>query len=452
MKKIVGAGVIALLISGMLFAGGSKDQKQENVAETTSKTTTAALTQITFWHTFGDAKRQGWIQSVVKSFNESQNKYVVTEECKGSYRDCIQGAILAARQDTAPSLVHIAEAGSQLAYDTGIFTPVGDVGTFDTSDYIQPVLNYYTINGKVNSIPFNSSSPVLYINTDKLVAAGYPANYVPDTLDDMIKVALDARAKGVPDANISVSMNGWFFEEWMSEENAAMFNNGNGRKSRATESELNSPAAVKIAKFVAELRDNNLYSYTGKLEDWDGSDAIFTGGKALFHITSTADIVNITNASKDKFKLSVGMLPVPVKGTRNGTVIGGGSLWITKNKNSSVLEGARDFALYLTNTENMAAWHKLTGYYPVRKSSIDLLKKQGWFDSNALQLVAFNQLLNTKVDDASAGGLAGSVYDNRTIIEQAMQKILAGADPDEAMAQAKVLADQKLAEYNANIN
>jgi len=440
MKKMMAAvSVLALMLSVL-------PAKQKAVPDAKNEPV-----QITFWHTFGDAKRQGWIQDVVKKFNASQNKYIVTEENKGSYRDCIQAAILAARQGTAPSLVHIAEAGSQLAYDTGIFTPVGDIGTFDTSDYIKPVVNYYTINGKVNSIPFNSSSPVLYINADMLTAAGYPADYVPETFSQVIKCALDARKAGVKDANISVSLNGWFFEQWLSEQNACMFNNSNGRKGRATESLLDSDASMKIASFYAQMRDNSLYTYTGKFEDWDGSDAVFTGGKAMFHITSTADIVNITNAVGTKFKLNVGMIPIPDGSVRNGTVIGGGSLWVTKNKNKAVLEGARDFALYLTNTENMASWHELTGYYPVRNSSIELLKKEGWFDTNAKQLVAFNQLLQTKVDDASAGGLAGTVYDNRTIIEQAIQKILAGAQPEDAMKEAKKLADVKLAEYNKNI-
>jgi sn-glycerol 3-phosphate transport system substrate-binding protein len=237
----------------------------------------------------------------------------------------------------------------------------------------------------------------------------------------------------------------------MSEQDACIFDNGNGRDARATQTMLDSPEALKIARFYADLRDRGFYTYTGKFEDWDGSDAIFTGGKAMFHITSTADIVNITNAIGTKFRLNVGMIPIPDGTGRNGTVIGGGSLWVTKNDDARVLQGARDFALYLTGTDNMVAWHKLTGYYPVRKSSIDKLKAEGWFDSNAKQLVAFNQLLQTKVNAASAGGLAGSVYDNRTIVEQALQKILNGTDPQQAMAEAKKLSDAKLAEYNANI-
>ncbi len=117
--------------------------------------------EISFWHIFGDARGQ-WIEDRVQEFNKMQNKYHVTQENKGNYRDTLQAALLAYRQGSAPTLVHIAEAGSQVAYDSGIFKPISEIGAFDTSDYIEPVLNYYTINNKVNSIPFNSSSLLFY--------------------------------------------------------------------------------------------------------------------------------------------------------------------------------------------------------------------------------------------------------------------------------------------------
>ncbi|WP_320128439.1 extracellular solute-binding protein [uncultured Sphaerochaeta sp.] len=442
MKKLTVFLLCLVMTMSFAFANGT--------AENSVAPVTKGPLEITFWHALGDARRSGWIQERVDEFNASQTKYKVVQEAKGSYRDTLQAAILADKQGKAPNLVHVFEVGSQLAYDSGIFMPVSDIGTFDTSDYIAPVLNYYTIDGKVNSIPFNSSSPVLYINTDKLVAAGYPADYVPDTLEDMIKVVETARAKNVDGANISFALHGWYFEQWMAEQGAPLVNNDNGRSARATEVNLTSPAAMAIGNFLSRLGKENLYSYTGKAEDWDGSDAIFTSGKAIFHITSTADLGNIGHAVEGKFTMGVGKLPILSGTKRNGTVIGGGSVWVTKNHTPEELEGARDFILFMTNTKNMVSWHKLTGYYPVRNSSVDQLKAEGWFTSDAKQLVAFNQLLNTIPNAATAGALAGTLLDNRTIMEQAMQKILQGGDVKNALTEAKVLADAKLKEYNAN--
>lgn len=126
------------------------------------------------------------------------------------------------------------------------------------------------------------------------------------------------------------------------------------------------------------------------------------------------------------------------------------SVWVAKNHSDDELEASRDFILYMTNTENMVSWHKLTGYYPVRNSSIDALKVEGWFDRDANQIVAFNQLLETKTNKATAGAVAGTLLDNRSIIEEAIQKIIQGADVEASLKEAKELSDAKLKEYNAN--
>ena len=87
-----------------------------------------------------------------------------------------------------------------------------------------------------------------------------------------------------------------------------------------------------LASFVlVGLAEGCLNSRSGKLEDWDGSDAIFTNQKVVFHITSTADIGNNNDAAKKSgFQMGVGVLPIPTGTKRNGVVIGGASLWIPK--------------------------------------------------------------------------------------------------------------------------
>jgi sn-glycerol 3-phosphate transport system substrate-binding protein len=153
----------------------------------------AAQTDVQFWYTFSDEKRAGWIQARIAEFNEqlvAEGKpYQIVGESKGTYAEILNAAVLGARQGTAPTLVQLYEVGSQTALDTGVFTPVGSIGEFDTSDYIAPVLNYYTIGGQVNSIPFNSSSPIIYANKTLMDAAGVAE--VPQTYGAML-AACDA--------------------------------------------------------------------------------------------------------------------------------------------------------------------------------------------------------------------------------------------------------------------
>lgn len=440
MKKTIVFLMALMFVASSIFAQG---QKEATTAEVKKPI------EITFWHIFGDARGQ-WVEDRVQEFNAMQDKYHVTQENKGSYRETLQAALLAYRQGSAPTLVHIAEAGSQQAYDSSIFMPISDIGAFDTSDYIEPVLNYYTIGGKVNSIPFNSSSPVLYINTDMLVKAGYDKDWTPNTFSDVIESLEKAQAAGVVDAKYTDCIHAWFYEQFVAEQGGFMYNNGNGRDARATESILGGEAGIKVAQFYKDLSDKGLLAWTGKVEDWSGSDNIFVNEKAMYHITSTGDINVISEGAKGKFNLNVGMLPIADGTKRNGTVIGGGSIWLTKGNAMDVMEGARDFVLYMTNTDNMISWHKLSGYYPVRKSSVQKLEEEGWLSSDSLQTVAFNQLLETIPNKATAGALGGTVYDNRTIVEQALVKIINGKDVKSAMKEAQDLANAKLEEYNSN--
>jgi sn-glycerol 3-phosphate transport system substrate-binding protein len=168
------------------------------------------------------------------------------------------------------------------------------------------------------------------------------------------------------------------------------------------------------------------------------------------HITSTADLGNIIAAGAENgFTVGAAMLPIPDGVDRNGTVIGGASIWLTGNHPQAELDAAVDFMLFLGNTDNMVSWHKTTGYYPIRYSSIDALTAEGWFDQDPRFKVAFDQLTQTKVDAASGGALLGTFLETRTIIEQAAQSVIdGGEDPATALANAKAQADQTLADYN----
>lgn len=442
-KQILFALMVLVAFAPGVFASGQ--------AEPAPEAESAGPTEIYFWHAFSDAPRSGWIEDRAAEWSAMNPDFNVIAERKGSYRETLQAAALAARQGDAPHLAQLFEVGSQLAVDSGIFKPVGEVGGIPADDYIEPVLNYYTIDGQIYSIPFNSSSPILYYNKDKMVEAGLDPENPPETYGEVIEMLEQARGAGVEGAKIGFNLHSWFFEQWIAEQGVPLVNNDNGRADRATEVNLTSDAAYNIANWIDELNRNDLYTYTGRLEDWSGSDAIFQEGEAMFHITSTADLGNISNAVEGSFELGTGLLPIADGVRRNGVVIGGASVWLLDGHPTRELEAARDFVLFMTNTENMVSWHKLTGYYPVRNSSVDQLEAEGWFEEDPNAFTAFDQLLNTIPNSATAGALMGSFLDTRTIIEEAIQKILQGTDVETAMEEAKVLADDRLRTYNSNL-
>ena len=414
--------------------------------------TAMAQTKIDFFEAYSTQRLQ-WIKDRAAEWNKQNPNYEVVVTPKASYRDTLNAAILGARQGNPPALVMVFEVGSQQAKDSGLFVPVGSIpGSFDTSDYIKPVLDYYTIGGTVNSIPFASSNAVMYVNNALMKKAGLNPMNPPKTFGDVVKDCDALRAAGdSSDSCMTFALHSWFFEQWMAEQNAVIANHDNGRSGRATQVDLTSKAAMNIVNWIKELNDKGYYTYTGKLEDWNGSEAIFNQGQAMFHIDSTSEVNAITKAGKDGgWGATTAELPIPDNTTREGVVIGGNSIWIMKGVPPDVQEAARSFVLYMTSTDNMISWHKLTGYFPVRISSVNKLDQQGWFRDNPNYAVAFKQLLNTKSSPATAGALLGPYPQIRTIIEEGIQKVLNGASPESAMTQAQKLANQALQQYNSN--
>jgi sn-glycerol 3-phosphate transport system substrate-binding protein len=406
---------------------------------------------VEFWHTFGDELRLNWIQDRANEYNAANPGLEVVPVYKGISDETLQATVLAARQGNAPALVQVDGVSSQLALDSGIFQPVSAVTDVDFSDYIEPVISYYTIGGAVNSVPFNSSSPVLYFNKDLMTQAGLDPENPPTTFGEVMETcaAFDAANLGV--ACVALTPYSWLFEQWMSEQNAELLNNGNGREARATASNVDSDAGRNIFQFYKDLNDQGYLTNTGKLADTVGTNGIFSEQKALMTVNSIAGLGNLLAASEESgFELGVGVLPIPDGTERNGVIIGGASLWVAESIPQEQAETALDFALFITNTENMASWHKTTGYYPVRNSSVELLREEGWLESNPLQLVAFNQLLETVPNVANAGALTGANIQMRTILEESIQKVLSGQDVAEVATTAKEQINTALLEYNKN--
>jgi sn-glycerol 3-phosphate transport system substrate-binding protein len=406
---------------------------------------------IEFWHTFGDELRFDWIQARANAYNEANPDVEVVPVYKGVSDETLQAAVLAARQGQAPALVQVDGVSSQLALDSGIFQPVSSIREVDFSDYIEPVISYYTLNSQVNSIPFNSSSPVLYFNKDLMREAGLNSDEPPTTFGEIEETCATFDAAELGATCVALTPYSWLFEEWMSQQNAELLNNGNGREGRATSSNVNSTEGRRIFQFHKDLDDQGYLTNTGTLADTTGTNAIFGEQKALMTINSTAGLGNLLVAAEESgFELGVGVMPIPDDTERNGVSIGGASIWVSGTASPEEAEAALDFALFLTNTENMADWHKVTGYYPVRTSSVELLRQQGWFEGNPLQVVAFNQLLETHPNIANSGPLTGANLEVRTILEQSLQKVLSGQEVDEVARTAQEQVDAALVRYNQN--
>ena len=164
----------------------------------------SAQTEIQWWHAMGGNLGEV-VNELAAGFNKSQTEYKVNPVFKGSYTETLTAAIAAFRAKQAPHIVQVFEVGTaNMMAAKGAIYPVYQLMAdakepFDPKAYIGPVYGYYsTTDGKLLSMPFNSSTPVLYWNKELLSKAGLDPNKPPKTwpeLGEMAKKAVAAGAK-----------------------------------------------------------------------------------------------------------------------------------------------------------------------------------------------------------------------------------------------------------------
>lgn len=412
------------------------------------------------WIAFTDEGRLGWTQERAAEFNVQFPQYNVTIEGYANYEELFAATALASEQDSLPAVVQYFEVATQVARDSGNFrslasalgdrTEVNGVQVnFD--DFIAPVSAYYSLDGEWTSMPWNTSSAIMFSNMALLSSAD--VDTPPTTwaeLDAACEklMALDP----APQYCWTFPNHGWFFEQWLAQQNADFANNGNGREERATEVSFNGEAGVALLNFLDEQLAKGYLYYSGAQggDAWATVDQAFGSQQVAMAVYSSSDTATYTDTgAANGFDVVASYMPYNDATGWTGNILGGASLWLVDGMPTDEEDGALTWLLWLTSTENDASWHQQTGYMPIRQSSIDLLTEQGWFDENPNFIVAASQLADSTVTPATSGALLGDFPAIRNIVTQAVDTVLlTDEDPQTVLDAAAAQANTVLEEYN----
>ena len=140
-----------------------------------------AQTEIQWWHSMTGALGDK-LNEIASGFNASQKDYKVVPVYRGSYPESMTAAIAAFRAGNAPHILQVFEVGTAtMMAAKGAVKPVYQMmkeagEPFDPKNYLAAVSGYYSDSkGNLLSLPFNSSTPVFYVNKDACRKAGLGA-------------------------------------------------------------------------------------------------------------------------------------------------------------------------------------------------------------------------------------------------------------------------------------
>ncbi len=389
-------------------------------------TTAGAVTEIQWWHAMGGTNGER-VNKIAEDFNATQSDYKVVPVYKGNYTETMTAAIAAFRAKEQPTIVQVFEVGTAtMMAAKGAVYPVedlmADTGTpFDKAGYLPAVISYYqTPEGKLLSMPFNSSTPVLWYNKDALDAAGAK---VPTTWDEVKEASEKLVANGM-DCGFSFGWQSWvMLENYSAWHDLPFATKENGFAGFDAELVFNNDAVVNRLQQIADWQGAKLFKYGGRRGD---SLPMFTNGECGMWLNSSAYYGSIKGQAK--FNFGQTMLPVDtaVRDKPQNSIIGGATLWVLSGKSDEQYKGAAKFLAYLSTPEVQAWWHQETGYVPITTAAYELSRSQGFYEKNPGTDTAIKQLsLNTPTPN-SKGIRLGNFVQIRDVINEELEALWAG--------------------------
>lgn len=447
MKKLTLLLCIIVILVFPLFAGGKKEAPKAEE----KKVEIAGPVSIQFWHAMGGARIE-LIQGIVDDFMKENPNITVDVQYTGSYNDTLNKVKAASKAGNAPQVFHIYEIGTLQMANSGIVTPIFEIEDWDPIDwdsFFTPVSKYYTIDGKHYSMPFNSSTPLLYYNKTFFKQAGLDPEKPPETFAEVIEYSKVLKEK-LPQLKAPVTWNlhSWYFEQFHCIMDAPFVNNDNGRKGKyPTEALFNGKAGKQILEWWTGMERDGLFLDVGP--GWANHRAAFGSGEVAMVMSSTSDVNQLTGLLMEKgWDMGTGYIPRP-EGAKGGVTIGGGTLWITNDHTDEELLAALKLVKYISSDEPQVRWHKGTGYFPVRKTAMEELEKEGWFEENPNFRTAFDQLLESPYTLNTSGSFMGVFPEARSLIETGIQKVYAGEmSVEEALDEAAQKTTESILEWN----
>lgn len=418
------------------------------VALSMTASTSFAATNITWWHGMGGRNGEV-INEVAQKFNEAQTECALTPVSKGSYEEALSAGIAAFRSGEQPNILQVFDAGAATIINAkGAVIPAEDLikqagYDFNRDDFIEGVRYFYADSeGKFVGMPFNSSAPIMYVNTDALKKAGVEA---PKTWEEFEAIAPKLKEAGyIP--LVQSQLTWQFTENFFSRHNLQFASNNNGYDS-VTDTTINvtDPNHVMMYEKLKAWYDQGLFGYYGA--GWNDNQKPFEEGKVALWIGSSGSFGGLQKTATMPF--SATFLPYWKSIIPEGvhTFIGGASLFAMAGKPEVENKCVASFFHFLTSPEIQKFYHQSTGYVAITKAAYELAKKEGYYNEKPAAEVGIQQL-SLPGAEWDKGYRLGFYPQIRTVMEREYNRIFSGeTTPKDAMEAIKKEADELLARF-----
>ena len=363
----------------------------------------------------------------MKQFNQSQGEVEVKAVYKGTYPEVLAAAMAAYRQKNPPHIVQVSEVGTQSMVLSDAIVPVYRLMqqqkiAVDWADFLETVTGYYSKDGKLYSMPFNVSTPILYYNKDVFRKAGL-GDTPPATWQEVETASRKILATGAATCGFTTPSPSWtMLENTFAWHDQPFATNQNGYTGLDTKLLINSEFGLMHIGALARWQKENIFSYGGRQGQ---PDSEFVDGDCAMVLQSSAFIGDFKNSLT--FDWGTGQLPHwgPPYPKAN-TILGGATLWVLRGHEPADYKGVAQFLKFIAEPPQQMWWTATTGYVPITRTAVRNLEDDSFYQKNPEQWTAVSQLLNAKPTPNSRGLRLGNYVQVREAIELELENIFNG--------------------------
>ncbi|NQE47333.1 extracellular solute-binding protein [Herbaspirillum rubrisubalbicans] len=399
-----------------------------------------------FWSSHAGATAAA-VRQLCAGFNAAQHQHHVRCVIPGTYEQTMQKTIAAYRAGQQPALVEIYDVGTLDMMLSGAIVPVHQLMAehdlvVDWQDYLPAIRSYYTdAQGQFDSLPFNVSTAVLYLNTDQLRRAG--VSTLPATWGELEQAARQLRAAGQTCPLVS-DFNPWIMLEQVSTiEGAPIADQDNGHQALSRHYLFDQGLHLRFMQEVLRWYRQHLL-VQGAATRAGGHTLAFTTGECAMLLDSSSawDAV----AKSGLKNVAVRPLPIHADSTRHNSVPGGASLWVMKGFSREVYAAVAAFIAYLQQPQNQLMLVRQTGYLPVtRQVAAQIMDDASGYPPS---VVAGIHSLDTAARQCGVGPRLGFFPQLRLAWTEQVQTALAGEqDMGQALSRARQRGDGLLQRF-----
>lgn len=380
--------------------------------------------EIDFWYALGGRNGE-MIEAMVKKFNESQSRIKVNASYQGNYYENHSKVLAAVAAGNQPDVTQV-EVGSIGAFaDAKVLEDLGPYANGAESKYIPGLLGNSYWNDKLYAIPFNRSTPLLYVNRDMLREAGLDPNG-PKTWEELREYArvLTKKEGGKTTTyGFSTPIDIWFYE-------ALVFQSGGTVVTDDGKLGINTPEGKAPLQFWTDmLKEGIMKAPPGeKYNAWDVAKQDFVNQQVAMIFTSTGDLRGLNESAP--FEVGTAFMPA---NKSYGAPTGGANLVILAKSPEEEKKAAWEFISWMTDTAQTVPFSLESGYMPVTTEAVESDEMKAAYEKEPNFQVAVKQL-----EYASPRPMIPGYKELQEVIMTEIQRAVLGqATIDEALQNAE---------------